>query len=204
MINKKSRNLLLISLCGSIAASAAYGLTGEGDPVQHEMQERSAGSESPQAQFEAAQAELQQIASVLEPIQQETQNLPEVQEALLAYDSALVEEMKSINPEQRAMIQQRGELFEALITAGDPSDLEPEAINEFQANAQQFQEVRSALGETEMEAQNGEEVREQLNEYQEVFMAAIVEVDPRATELMQRQEELHRTLSQLQGQVMQN
>jgi hypothetical protein len=198
----KTKQLTAIACMAGLMTTAAFALTSEGDPLPNRPAERSAGNaQDLEQRFMQVQSELQQVASELQPIQQEAQSRPEVQASLLSYDVALVEAMSQIAPDQAEDIQQRGQLFAELVQAGDPAELNEQEVAAFQQNAQEFQNLRESLGELEMQAQSSDAVRAEFSNYQDIFMSTVMEIEPRAEQLLERQVELQRELMALRQQA---
>jgi hypothetical protein len=199
-MQNRTKKLTAIGLLAGMITTGAMALTSEGDPLPNrETTERASANELEQ-RFMQIQAELQEVASELQPIQQEAQNRPEVQESLLSYDVALTEAMAQMAPDHAEEIRRRGQLFAELVQAGDPSELNAEEVAQFQQSAQEFQNLREGLGELEMEAQSSDAVRGEFSNYQDVFMGAVIEIEPRAEALLERQVALQRALMDLRQQ----
>ncbi len=196
-----TKQLAAIGILVGMMTTGAMALTSEGDPLPNRGNTERANANNLEQQFMQIQSELQQVSNALQPIQQEAQSRPEVQQSLLSYDVALTETMAQIAPDQADDIRLRGQLFADLVQAGDPAELNEAEVTQFQQSAQEFQNLRESLGDLEMQAQSSDAVRAEFSNYQDVFMSAVIEIEPRAEELLERQVALQRALMDLRQQA---
>jgi peptidoglycan hydrolase CwlO-like protein len=197
----RTKQLAAIGILAGMMTTGAVALTSEGDPLPNRGATGQSSANDLEQQFMQIQTELQQVSSQLQPIQQEAQNRPEVKQSLLSYDVALTETMAQISPGQAEDIRLRGQLFAELVQAGDPAELNEAEVSQFQQSAQEFQNLRESLGDLEMQAQSSDAVRAEFSNYQDVFMSAVVDIEPRAEALLERQVALQRALMELRQQT---
>lgn len=191
----------LIAFAGLGAATMQAQMPPQGQAPQ--QQERPA-ADNVQQQLQQVQMELQQTQAQLQPAIQQANEQPEVRQALLGFDKALTEHMVEASPDQSEAIHRRSELFEKLISNRDFGAMDADAQQAYQQHVQEYQELQHTLMDSERQAMNDPTVQERLQAYQATQREALVEVEPQATELLQRQDQLRQQFQTLQQQLQQS
>lgn len=139
-------------------------------------------------------AELQQVAQQLVGIQQRAMQDPELQEEQAATEEKVIAAMTELDPEAQEKLDRMGELQGELRTAQEESDQQ-----EIGSLLQEQRQLQQSLQQTQARAVQQEEVAASIESFRESLLAAMVEVDPQAEELLQRQEELQAELMPPRG-----
>lgn len=135
-------------------------------------------------------AELQQVAQQLAGIQQRAMQDPELQEVQAATEETVIAAMTELDPEAQEKIDRMEELQGDLQTAQEEGDQQ-----EIGSLLQEQRQLQQSLQQTQVRAMQQEEVAASIESFRESLLAAMMEVDPAAAELLQRQEELQTELT---------
>lgn len=156
-----------------------------------------------QQKLRELQGKLQVLNSEIYEVQNEANRSPEVQQALLNYSEVLTEEMKKIDPENQSLIDQRQAAYKQILKVNF-GEMTPEKESQLQEIGQEFNSIRRQLGETEAQANRTERASSALNEYNEVVMARMAEMNPGIQEKIEQREAISREFTNLRNAIMQN
>lgn len=139
-------------------------------------------------------AELQQVSQRLAGIQQQAMQDQELQQQQAATQETVITAMIDLDPEAQENIERMEELQGDLQTAQEEADQE-----RIGSILQEQRQLQQSLQQTQAQAMQQEEVVASIESFRESLVAAMVEIDPEAEELLQRQEELQTELSPPRG-----
>ena len=157
-------------------------------------------AQDPAVEMQQIQMQLQQISMQLQQIQQQALQVQDVMDAFEAYESRLREKMLALSPEAEADIAAAEALVEELRAVTDPSQLDPEEAQEFQAKYMEFQQTAQRLQPIEQQASMDPEMQDAREELEELVMEAMRGVDPTAESIMEEHEGLVERYMELEEQ----
>lgn len=134
--------------------------------------------------------ELRQVNQQLAGIEQQAMQDPELQEQRAATEATVIAAMTELDPETEQKLDRMGDLQSELQTAQQEGDQE-----EMGSLLQEQRQLEQSLQQTQAQALEKEEVAASLESFRESLVSAMIEIDPTAEQLLERQEELQTELT---------
>lgn len=134
-------------------------------------------------------AELQQVNQELVGIRQRAMQDPELQQEQAATEEKVIAAMTEVDPEAQQKLDRIQQLQGELQTAQQEGDQE-----KMGSLLQERRQLEQSLQQAQAQAMEQQEVAAAVESFRQSLVAAMKEVDPKAEQLLQRQEELQAEL----------
>ena len=191
---------------GTLAQAQEWGQQAESpEPAQPTIGAPQAepATPSPQAELQHLQMQLQEISGQVAEIQQEAFERQDIQDASSAYEQQLRAKMVELSPEIQQDIDAAEELMDELRSVEDPGALSPEEGQAFQEKFMEFQQRAQRLQPIEEQASRDPELQAAQSALETKVLAAMADVNPQSSHLIQEREELVQRYMQLTQQLQQ-
>ncbi len=146
-------------------------------------------------EFQQLYQEYMEINQQLQQIQQQALQDENVAELAEEYSAFVDEKLREIDPHAGELVEQREETIDLIQAAQAEGNFE--AIQELQ---QGYEQISQQLQPYMQQAMEDEEVQEQRNEFEEILVGKMEEINPETVPLFNRMAELSEKLDRMMQQ----